>query len=197
MRFNELECKLEAVLFASGESISEDKLCAVLGVDKAELTDTAKNLADYYDYNRRGIKLLKLDNRYQLCSRADYGREVRNALETRRRPTLTPSALEVLAIVAYKQPVTKAYIEQIRGVDSDYTVGSLVDKALIEPCGRLDVPGRPILYRTTENFLRSFGISSLGMLPKLSAMLENESEQLTLSEIVDNDDELELEAVEE
>ena len=187
MEFNELECKLEAVLFASGESISEDKLCAVLGIDKKELIDIATKLSDYYDYERRGIKLLKLDNRYQLCSRADYGREVRNALETRRRPTLTPSALEVLAIVAYKQPVTKAYIEQIRGVDSDYTVGSLVDKMLIEPCGRLDVPGRPILYRTTDNFLRSFGMSSLGMLPKLSAMLENESEQLTISEIVDSE----------
>ena len=187
MEFNELECKLEAVLFASGESISEDKLCAVLGIDKKELIDIATKLSDYYDYERRGIKLLKLDNRYQLCSRADYGREVRNALETRRRPTLTPSALEVLAIVAYKQPVTKAYIEQIRGVDSDYTVGSLVDKMLIEPCGRLDVPGRPILYRTTENFLRSFGMSSLGMLPKLSAMPENESEQLTISEIVDSE----------
>ncbi len=187
MEFNELECKLEAVLFASGESISEDKLCAVLGIDKKELIDLATKLSDYYDYERRGIKLLKLNNRYQLCSRADYGREVRNALETRRRPTLTPSALEVLAIVAYKQPVTKAYIEQIRGVDSDYTVGSLVDKMLIEPCGRLDVPGRPILYRTTENFLRSFGMSSLGMLPKLSAMLENESEQLTISEIVDSE----------
>lgn len=187
MEFNEIECKLEAVLFASGESISEDKLCAVLGIDKSELTEVAKKLADYYDYERRGIKLLKLDNKYQLCSRAEYGREVRNALETRRRPTLTPSALEVLAIVAYKQPVTKAYIEQIRGVDSDYTVGSLVDKALIEPCGRLDVPGRPILYRTTENFLRSFGISSLGMLPKLSAMLENESEQLTISELVEEE----------
>jgi len=187
MEFNELECKLEAVLFASGESISEDKLCAVLGIDKKELNEIATKLSDYYDYERRGIKLLKLDNRYQLCSRADYGREVRNALETRRRPTLTPSALEVLAIVAYKQPVTKAYIEQIRGVDSDYTVGSLVDKMLIEPCGRLDVPGRPIQYRTTENFLRSFGMSSLGMLPKLSAMLENESEQLTISEIVDSE----------
>ena len=185
MEFNELECKLEAILFASGESISEDKLCTVLGVDKKELNDTAKKLSDYYDYERRGIKLLKLDNKFQLCSRAEYGREVRNALETRRRPTLTPSALEVLAIIAYKQPVTKAYIEQIRGVDSDYTVGSLIAKSLIEPCGRLDVPGRPILYRTTENFLRSFGISSLGMLPKLSAMLENESEQLTISELVD------------
>ncbi len=193
MEFNELECKLEAVLFASGESISEDKLCAVLGIDKKELFEIATKLSDYYDYERRGIKLLKLDNRYQLCSRADYGREVRNALETRRRPTLTPSALEVLAIVAYKQPVTKAYIEQIRGVDSDYTVGSLVDKMLIEPCGRLDVPGRPILYRTTENFLRSFGMSSLGMLPKLSAMLENESEQLTISEIVDAENEEESE----
>ena len=167
MEYNEIECKLEAVLFASGESISEDKLCAVLGVDKVTLTETAQNLADYYDYNRRGIKLIKLDNRYQLCSRAEFGREVRNALETRRRPTLTPSALEVLAIIAYKQPVTKAYIEQIRGVDSSYSVGALLNKKLIEEAGRLNVPGRPIQYRTTPDFLRTFGISSLEELPEI------------------------------
>ena len=189
MEFNETECALEAVLFASGESVPEDKLCAVLGIDIDTLETTVKNLSDYYDYNRRGIKLIKLDNKYQLCSRADYGREVRNALETRRRPVLSPSALEVLAIVAYKQPVTKAYIEQIRGVDSDYTIGSLADKALIEPCGRLDVPGRPILYRTTENFLRSFGISSVSNLPELPELPNDNADQLSLSQFVSEENE--------
>jgi segregation and condensation protein B len=167
MEYNEIECKLEAVLFASGESISEDKLCAVLGVDKVTLTETAQNLADYYDYNRRGIKLIKLDNRYQLCSRAEYGREVRNALETRRRPTLTPSALEVLAIIAYKQPVTKAEIEKIRGVKSDHAVNKLIEYELVMELGRLDAPGRPILFGTTEEFLRSFGVENIGELPDL------------------------------
>lgn len=177
----ELDCTLEAILFASGESVSEAKLCSVLKIDKSELRESATRLADYYDFNRRGIRLLHLDDRYQLCSRADYAPQVRSALETRKPQSLTPSALEVLAITAYKQPVTKAYIEQVRGVDSTYTVSSLVEKDLIEDCGRLDVPGRPILYRTTERFLRSFGLSSLTQLPDLASLLgEDDGEQLTL-----------------
>jgi len=181
MEQHEIACALEAVLFASGESVSEKKLCAVLGVDRDTLRAVAQELADYYDFHRRGIKLLRLDDKYQLCSRSDYAQQVRNALETRRAPTLTPSALEVLAVIAYKQPVTKAYVEQIRGVDSSYTVGSLVDKGLIEDCGRLDVPGRPILYRTTEAFLRSFGLESVSQLPPLSALDDADVEQLTLN----------------
>ena len=179
MEYNELECALEAVLFASGDSVSEDKLCAVLGVDKQTLAQLAKNLADYYDFNRRGIRLIQLENRYQLCSRGDYATQVRNTLENRKPGSLTQSALEVLAVVAYKQPVTKTYIEQVRGVDCSYTVNSLCDKNLIEECGRLDVPGRPILYRTTENFLRSFGISGIDQLPNIIGD-EQEPEQLTL-----------------
>ena len=126
---NELECALEAVLFASGDSVSEGKLCAVLQTEKQTLRTAAQNLADYYDFNRRGLKLLRLDDRYQLASRADYAQMVRSALETRKPQSLTPAALEVLAIVAYKQPVTKIYIEQVRGVDSTYTLSSLVDNA--------------------------------------------------------------------
>ena len=112
---HELECALEAVLFAAGDSVSEGKLCAVLQTDKATLRNAAQNLGDYYDFNRRGIKLLRLDDRYQLASRADYAQMVRNTLETRKPQNLTPAALEVLAIIAYKQPVTKTYIEQVRG----------------------------------------------------------------------------------
>lgn len=180
---HELECTLEAVLFAAGDSVSEGKLCAVLQVDKAQLQQAAQRLADSYDYDRRGIRLLHLDDRYQLASRGDYAPSVRAVLETRKPPALSASALEVLAIVAYKQPVTKAYIEQIRGVDSAYTVGSLVDKGLIEDCGRLDVPGRPILYRTTESFLRSFGLNSVSQLPDLDSFGNEDSGQLTLSDL--------------
>jgi segregation and condensation protein B len=183
---NELECALEAVLFASGDSVSEGKLCAVLQTEKQTLRTAAQNLADYYDFNRRGLKLLRLDDRYQLASRADYAQMVRSALETRKPQSLTPAALEVLAIVAYKQPVTKIYIEQVRGVDSTYTLSSLVDKGLVEDCGRLDVPGRPILYQTTEVFLRSFGLSSVNQLPALESFGEQDPQQMTLSELEEN-----------
>ena len=180
---NELECTLEAVLFAAGDSVSEGKLCAVLQIDKGALEEAARELADYYDFNRRGIRLLHLDDRYQLASRGEYASAVRGVLETRKPQNLTPSALEVLAIVAYKQPVTKTYIEQVRGVDSTYTVSSLAEKGLIEDCGRLDVPGRPILYRTTESFLRSFGLSSVSQLPSLDSFGEADNQQLMLSEL--------------
>ena len=163
----ELECALEAVLFAAGDSVSESKLCAVLQVDRAELQQAAQQLADGYDYERRGLRLLRLDDRYQLASRGDYAPLVRAVLETRKPPALSASALEVLAIVAYKQPVTRAYIEQIRGVDSAYSVSALLTKKLICEAGRLNVPGRPILYRTTPDFLRVFGLESLDELPEI------------------------------
>ena len=180
---HELECALEAVLFAAGDSVSEGKLCAVLQTDKATLRNAAQNLGDYYDFNRRGIKLLRLDDRYQLASRADYAQMVRNTLETRKPQNLTPAALEGLAIIAYKQPVTKTYIEQVRGVDSAYTLSSLVDKGLVADCGRLDVPGRPILYQTTETFLRAFGLSSVSQLPALESFGEQDPQQMTLNEL--------------
>ena len=164
---HELECALEAVLFAAGDSVSESKLCAVLQVDRAELQQAAQQLADGYDYERRGLRLLRLDDRYQLASRGDYAPLVRAVLETRKPPALSASALEVLAIVAYKQPVTRAYIEQIRGVDSAYSVSALLTKKLIREDGRLNVPGRPILYRTTPDFLRVFGLQSLDELPEI------------------------------
>ena len=185
---HELECALEAVLFAAGDSVSEGKLCAVLQTDKATLRNAAQNLGDYYDFNRRGIKLLRLDDRYQLASRADYAQMVRNTLETRKPQNLTPAALEVLAIIAYKQPVTKTYIEQVRGVDSAYTLSSLVDKGLVADCGRLDVPGRPILYQTTETFLRAFGLSSVSQLPALESFGEQDPQQMTLNELEERQD---------
>lgn len=174
---------LESILFASGDSVPEKKLCEVLSIEPELLSNVAQELADYYDYNRRGMRILKLENAYQMCSRTDYAEYVRAVLETRRPNSLSPSALEVLAIIAYKQPVTKAYIEQIRGVDSTYTVSSLCEKGLVCDCGRLDVPGRPNLYKTTDVFLRSFGISSLSDLPEIAALLGEEPEQIAFEEV--------------
>ena len=178
---------LEAVLFAAGEPISSKKLCEILTIDQELLENVATELADFYDYNRRGIKLIKLDKSYQLCSRPDYAPYVRAALETRKPNPLSGSAIEVLAIIAYKQPVTKAFIDQIRGVESTYTINSLVEKGLIQSCGRLDVPGRPMLYRTTESFLRSFGISSLKQLPEIDWFNQEEPEQLAFSVLAEQD----------
>ena len=178
---------LEAVLFASGEPLNRKRLSEILEIDEDEVEKTAKELSDLYDYSMRGIKLIRLENSYQLCSRKDYAPYVRKALETRRGNPLSSSALEVLAIIAYKQPVTRAYIEQVRGVDSTYTVSSLLDKELIENCGRLDVPGRPALYRTTENFLRAFGISDLKELPFIKEFEREDVEQLAFGVVDERD----------
>ena len=174
---------LEAILFAAGDSMPADKLCAVLEIDRETLESWASQLADEYDYHMRGIRLVRLDDRYQLVSRQEYADSVRKALESGKPPVLSQSALEVLAIIAYKQPVTRAYIDQVRGVASGHTVAGLAEKGLIESCGRLDVPGRPNLYATTEKFLRSFGLSDLEQLPYIEGFeIEHGSEQLTLDE---------------
>lgn len=169
MEQNELTHVLEAVLFAAGEPVRLEKLCDALEAGPEQVSRAAQALADEYDFGRRGIKLVRLEGSYQLCSRGEYGEAVRRVLETRRAALLSAAALEVLAVIAYCQPTTKTYVEQVRGVDSAYTVNSLCDKGLIEECGRLDVPGKPALFRTTPAFLRAFGLSSLTELPELDA----------------------------
>ena len=171
---NELSCLLEGILFASGEPVHEEKLMQVLGISRQDLRGLAQNLSQEYDEQKRGFQLIRLEDSYQMVSRAEYGDTIRRALETRRPPSLSAAALEVLSIVAYRQPVTRAYIEQLRGVDSSNTVLNLLDKGLIEGCGRLDVPGRPMIYRTTPAFLRAFSIESLEELPELPELKELE-----------------------
>ena len=134
---------------------------------------------DTYSYERRGVRILRLDTAYQMVSAPEHADRVRKAFESRKPAKLSPPALEVLAVIAYYQPTTRAYIDQVRGVDSAYTVGLLLDRELIEECGRLAVPGRPILYRTTSAFLRTFGLSSLEELPELPAPVPEEG-QLSL-----------------
>ena len=182
MEPNELRLALEAALFAAGEPVSQEKLCAALEAQPEQVDQAARELADEYDFGRRGIKLVRLDQRYQLCSRGDYGETVRRVLETRRTALLSAAALEVLAVIAYCQPVAKAYIEQARGVDSAYTVNSLCDKGVIEECGRLDAPGKPVLFRTTPAFLRAFGLSSLEELPALESFGEQAAQLLAPAE---------------
>lgn len=167
MELRDIEAAIEGILFASGEPVSAERLCRTLELDRAAVESVASRLADHYSYERRGIRLRKLEGAYQLCSAPECAEWIRKALEVRKPAQLSPPALEVLTIVAYFQPVTRAYIDQVRGVDSSYTVGLLAERGLIEENGRLAVPGRPLLYRTTRNFLRVFNLASLDELPPL------------------------------
>ena len=160
-----LEAGLEAVLFAAGDAVTIERLSAALEAAPAELLDAAAALENRYDFENRGIMLLRIEDKLQLASRPMYGPYVRRVTESRRPPALSPAALEVLTIIAYRQPVTRAFIDQLRGVDSSNTVSSLAEKGLIEEAGRLDVPGKPMLFRTTDQFLRSFSLASIEDLP--------------------------------
>lgn len=179
MEIKELESALEGVLFAAGEPVPVERLCLGLEVDRPTLDAVAQQLMDRYSYERRGIRLLRLESSYQLCSAPEYAAYIRKTLESRKPARLSQPALEVLAVIAYYQPVTRAYVDQVRGVDSAYTVGLLLERELIEEAGRLSVPGRPVLFRTTKNFLRSFNLSSLDELPELPGPTQ-EGSQMTL-----------------
>lgn len=176
----ELEAGLEAVLFAAGDAVPIDRLAAALETSRGALIEAAATLESLYDFENRGIMLLRLEDKLQLCSRPLYAEAARRVTESRRPPSLSPAALEVLTIVAYRQPVTRAFIDQLRGVDSGGTVAGLTEKGLIEEAGRMDVPGRPILYRTTDIFLRTFSLKSLSELPSLPALAENEQIELDM-----------------
>ena len=163
----ELQRAIEAILFAAGERVEIAQLVGVLEADKKDIIEATNALADELAFNRRGIRILRLEDGYQMVSSAEMADYITAALETRKPPRLSSSQLETLTIIAYYQPATKAMVEQLRGVDSSYSVGALLNKRLIEEAGRLNVPGRPIQYRTTPNFLRTFGLSSLEELPPI------------------------------
>lgn len=170
----QLESTLEAVLFAAGDAVSLDRLCAALETPREDILAAAGALEALYALENRGLMLRRIEDRLQLCSRPMYAEAARRVTESRRAATLSPAALEVLTIVAYRQPVTRAFIDQLRGVDSGGTLAGLAEKQLIEEAGRLEVPGRPILYRTTGRFLQAFALESLDDLPTLPALTENE-----------------------
>lgn len=181
----ELEASLEAVLFAAGDAVAIDRIAEALEISDSEALQAAERLENLYDFENRGLMLLRMEDKLQLGSRPIYAEAARRVTESRKPPSLSPAALEVLAVVAYRQPVTRAFIDQLRGVDSGGTVAGLVEKGLIEEGGRMDVPGRPILYRTTEAFLRTFAISSLHELPALPALDEAENEMAESEELAE------------
>lgn len=163
----EIEAAVEGILFASGEPVHIDRICLAAELDRPTAELVLQKLMDYYSFERRGMRLLRLEDSWQLCSAPEYADVIRRAFEIRKPAKLSQPALEVLTIIAYYQPTTRAYVDQIRGVDSAYTIGLLLDRKLIEECGRLQVPGRPRLYRTTKQFLRAFHLTSLDDLPEL------------------------------
>lgn len=181
MELNELKYIIEAILFAAGEPVPTERICAACECDADEVDRAAQALMDELAFDRRGIRVIKLENAYQMCSAGDLSPYITKALETRKPPKLSASQLETLTIIAYYQPATKAYVEQLRGVDCSYSVGALLTKKLIEECGRLNVPGRPILYKTTPDFLRTFGLSSIDELPEIEKIQFGKSDQLELA----------------
>lgn len=181
----ELESAIEAILFASGEAVHIDRICLALNLDRLSAEETLQRLGDHYAFERRGIRLLRMEDKWQLCSATEYGDMIRRAFEVRKPAKLSQPALEVLSVIAYHQPATRAQVDQIRGVDSSYTVSLLLERDLIEECGRLQVPGRPRLYRTTENFLRSFHLSSLKDLPPLNGVEDDDPMQERITEVTD------------
>lgn len=186
-----IESAIEAILYAAGYPVKYSKIAEVLGLDEKNTRTIIEHMS--HDYNdpasKRGINLLMFPETCQLSTKEQYAPYIREALGIRRGGNLSASSMEVLAIVAYNQPVTRSFVDQVRGVDSSYAVNSLIDKALIEPCGRLDAPGRPMLYVTTEKFLRVFGLSSLSELPATEIMLPPKEElPIVDADTADTDD---------
>ena len=174
---------IEAILFANGASVEVQRIAQTLEITEKEVDECISALIDDYSTAKRGITIIKLDNAYQMVSCKEFAPQIRTVMDLRRNTPLSQAALEVLAVVAYNQPVTKAFVEQVRGVDCSGVIGSLTAKGLVEEKGRLELPGRPLLYGTTENFLRCFNIESLEMLPPIP---EDDKEKKTNEESDDN-----------
>lgn len=186
MEIKEAESAIEAILFASGEPVEAERICIALDLDRETVDCLLQKLMDHYAFERRGIRLIRVEDSWQLCSAPDYGDVIRKAFEIRKPAKLSQPALEALTVVAYYQPTTRAFVDQIRGVDSAYTMGLLLERKLIEECGRLQVPGRPHLYRTTKQFLRAFHLNSLEDLPEIPGLVGEDQMRLNeRGEIVD------------
>ncbi len=167
-----LEAKIEAVLFAMGDSVEESRLAEALGVTAIEIRTAVENLKKEYDSENRGIKLLELEGSYQLATKPEFYGDLVSIAKHPKKPALTDTLMETLSVIAYKQPVTKADIEKIRGVSSDHAVNRLIEFELVKEVGRVNAPGRPILFGTTEEFLRRFGFSSIDDMPQMDPVQE-------------------------
>ncbi len=192
MELKEYKAAIEAILFASGEPVASSRLAEVLEIDEETAVRFAEDLMNEINMRDGGIRMIRLDEQYQLCTRKEYAQVIRTALDMRRNTPLSQAAMEVLAIVAYNQPVTKAFVEQVRGVDCSAVLQGLIQKNLIEEKGRLELPGRPLLYGTTTVFLRCFGVSKLSELPPLPKQEEDaRMVETTLEEVIENTESVE------
>lgn len=181
MEINNIEAAIEAILFAMGESVEADKIAAAINHDVDTTKKIVHNMMDKYQADDRGIKIIELENSFQLCTKAQYYDNLIKVASQPRKYSLTDVLLETLSIIAYKQPITKVEIEKIRGVSCEHAVSKLVEYGLVTEVGRLDAPGRPMLFGTTEDFLRSFGVQSIEDLPVINPeMIENFKEEAEL-----------------
>ena len=195
MEIKQYQAAMEAILFAGGEPVSVSRLAEALEIDEETVTRLAEDLAHDYRTRGGGLLILRLDDHYQMCTHQDYAGYIRRAMDLRRNTPLSQAAMEVLAIVAYNQPVTKSFVEQVRGVDCGAVMQGLMQKNLLEERGRLELPGRPLLYGTTTDFLRCFGLASLENLPPLPQKDADAQPMVetTLEEIIEEVDQREEE----
>lgn len=177
MNVNEMQAAAEAMLFSCGEPVEIDRIAEILEIDVENAESLVLNIAAKYDESNSGIKIVKMDKKYQICTRKEYAEQVRDILDMKKNAPLSQAAFEVLAVVAYNQPITKAYIEQVRGVDCSGVISTLCQKGLIEEVGRLELPGRPLIYGTTAEFLKCFCINSLDDLPDIPELNEKPIEE--------------------
>lgn len=177
MNKEELQGKMEAIIFAGGDPVSIDRIAQVLGINLAVTEELIETLREKYNTPYGGVQLIRLENEVQLCSNPAYIDPVREALQLKKNSPLSQAALEVLAVVAYNQPVTKAFVEQVRGVDCSYVIGTLLKKELLEERGRMELPGRPLLYGTTSHFLSCMNITSLSELPEPPKTVQDIAEE--------------------
>ncbi|MCR4780133.1 MAG: SMC-Scp complex subunit ScpB [Ruminiclostridium sp.] len=188
MNYAEGIAAVEAVMFAYGDPISPEKLAEATGLDEETAVKLVDHLERQYNVRESGLTILRINNGFQIAARREFSDNIKKALETKRQQPLSQAAMEVLAIVAYNQPVTKSFVEQVRGIDSSSVVNSLCERGLLEEAGRLDLPGRPISYRTTDTFLRCFGLSRIAELPPLP----DQDGQLDFDELAELEKEREL-----
>ena len=182
-----IQCAIEGILFAAGEPVKAAKLAAVLNIDIETVTEAVKLLKYSYDTEMRGVMIIDIDDGYQICSRPEYYVYIQEILGEQRRQALSNAAMEALAIIAYKQPITRGQVEFVRGVNSDGAINRLIERDLIEETGKLDAPGRPILYSTTQNFLRCFGLKTPKDLPEVNiSEISADCEQLSLENLENN-----------
>ena len=181
MKLTEGIAAIEAIMFAYGEPITIEKLSEASGIDRETAVKLIDQLERRYNVQESGLRILRINDGFQIAARAEFSENIKAALETRKQQPLSQAAMETLSIVAYNQPVTKAFVEQVRGIDSSSVVNTLVERNLLEEAGRLDLPGRPVAYRTTDNFLRCFGLSRIEELPPLP----NQAGQLDFDELAE------------